>query len=249
MKILVIADIHGNATALNAVLDDAKEYDSVIFLGDAVSPGPQPNETIELLSDLQGVFLRGNHEVSMLDAGSTVLWADGFKQFMTWSREVLDADGYKLLADFKEGGVFYIDGHSLVLAHGDENPETRHILPQMDSESFRPLAYGSTVETVLFGHSHVQFRTRFNGHEFINPGSVGQNRCGHVTACYGFLIDGEFSHHHFDYDPTPWLEALERVKPLDNHPEFKEWFKTGFLTGFANGERDPWITLAAQGYR
>ena len=50
MKILVIADVHGNAEALAAVLERERDADTTVFLGDTVLPGPQPNETIELLS-------------------------------------------------------------------------------------------------------------------------------------------------------------------------------------------------------
>ena len=49
MKILVIADIHGNAEALRAVLDKDGDADRTIFLGDAVLPGPQANETLSLI--------------------------------------------------------------------------------------------------------------------------------------------------------------------------------------------------------
>ena len=50
MKILVIADIHGNAEALRAVLAKESDADTTVFLGDSVSPGPQPNETIDLMA-------------------------------------------------------------------------------------------------------------------------------------------------------------------------------------------------------
>ena len=40
MKVLVIADVHGNAEALRAVLARERDADATVFLGDAVSPGP-----------------------------------------------------------------------------------------------------------------------------------------------------------------------------------------------------------------
>ena len=52
MKVLVIADIHGNANALAAVLEKERDADRTLFLGDAVLPGPQANETIALLKDM-----------------------------------------------------------------------------------------------------------------------------------------------------------------------------------------------------
>ena len=52
MKILVIADVHGNSDGLAAVLKSESDADRTIFLGDAVLPGPQPNETIAQFSDM-----------------------------------------------------------------------------------------------------------------------------------------------------------------------------------------------------
>lgn len=249
MKTLVFGDVHGNATALQAVLNEERDFDSAIFLGDAVSPGPQPNETFELLADLPGTFIRGNHEHTMLNPESVDNWPDGFKSFMHWIYEVFDPSGYEFLRDFQPPGVFELDNQTLVLAHGDESQTVRHVLPDMDDESFAPFTYGTTDRTVLFGHSHIQFRRAINGRDFINPGSVGQNRCGHVTACYGLLVDDRFTFKHVDYDPSPWLDAMDNVTGLNGFEEFREWFKNQTLTGFAAGEREPWLSYAKRGFR
>ncbi|MYD43028.1 MAG: metallophosphoesterase family protein [Gammaproteobacteria bacterium] len=249
MKTLVFGDVHGNATALQAVLEQEPEFDSVIFLGDAVSPGPQPNETLELLSELDGIFIRGNHEYTMLNPDSVERWPDGFKAFMHWIYDVFDPSGVDFLTDFQEPGLFEVGDHKIVLAHGDESPDVRHVLPDMKAEQFGPFTYGETQAPVLFGHSHIQFRRTIAEQNFINPGSVGQNRCGHVTACYGLLEDHDFTFHHVNYDPTPWLQALDQIPALDAHESFRGWFRQQMITGFAAGENEPWLTYAAQGYR
>ena len=178
MKILVLADIHENATALEAVLIKEREFDSVIFLGDAVSPGPQPNETIELLSDLSGIFIRGNHDAEMLDSNLTANWPDGFKALQDWIYDTFNPSGYDFLRSFQDGGEFTINGQTLILERGDGVGKVRHVLPDTSDELMIPLARGSTHSPVLFGHSHIQFRRFIGEQEFINPGSIGQNRCG-----------------------------------------------------------------------
>ncbi|MEC8144050.1 MAG: metallophosphoesterase, partial [Pseudomonadota bacterium] len=61
MKVLVISDIHGNAEALRAVMRAEQDADESIFLGDAFLSGPQANETLELLGDLNpSIAIRGN---------------------------------------------------------------------------------------------------------------------------------------------------------------------------------------------
>lgn len=249
MKILVLADIHGNATATEAVLKQERDFDSVIFLGDSVSPGPQPNETLALLSELKGIFIEGNHERSMLDPQSTAQWPSGFKAFMDWIREEFDPQGFSFLRSFQKSAELEVDGKLFRCVHGDENREARHLLPDSPATSFEPLVESDAEATVLFGHSHIQFTRTIGEQTFINVGSVGQNRCGHVVACYGLITDGEFTHQHVRYDPQPWLDAVDRVKPLNNHSEFKDWFKQQCVTGFANGAVDPWLRFANEGYR
>ena len=249
MKILVLADIHGNATALEAVLQRERDFDSVVFLGDAVSPGPQPNETVELLAKLKGVFIRGNHEYTILNRRSTAKWPDGHKALMDWIYDELHASGYHFLRSFGSPGEYELDGRVFVLAHGDENEDVRHVLPDSPDRSFDAFNYGNDQADVLFGHSHVQFTRSVGDQEFINPGSIGQNRCGHVLACYGLLEDGKFTHHHVTYDPTPWLDAWNRITSLHHFAELRETFKQQALTGYAMGATEPWLSYANRGFR
>ncbi len=68
MRYLVLADVHADAAALNAVLHQARgAYDAVIMLGDYVGYGPEPVETIAMLRDLPvHVALLGNHDLAVL---------------------------------------------------------------------------------------------------------------------------------------------------------------------------------------
>jgi len=52
-QIAIIADIHGNLTALQAVLNDIKKLKHIILLGDVVGYGASPGECIDLLLDLK----------------------------------------------------------------------------------------------------------------------------------------------------------------------------------------------------
>ena len=249
MKILVFADVHGNATALKAVLRKEQDFDSVVFLGDAVSPGPEPNETIELISEMSGVFIQGNHERTMLDRGSIAGWPDGFKALMEWIYDEFSDAGYRLLRSFILPGEFELDGRTFVLAHGDENETVRHVLPESPAQLFDAFTYGNNTAQVLFGHSHIQFEVNLNGQLFTNPGSIGQNRCGHVLACYGLLTDGNFTHHHVAYDPTPCLNAWDRIPSLRRFPTLLEYFKQQTLSGYSLGAVEPWVGFARRGYR
>ena len=64
----MISDVHGNAEALRAVMRAEQDADASIFLGDALLSGPQANETLELLGQLNpSIAIRGNHDEDVLD--------------------------------------------------------------------------------------------------------------------------------------------------------------------------------------
>ena len=136
----------------------------------------------------------------------------------------------------------------MVLHHGVLPEKPAHALPDTPDERLRALARGSDYPLVLFGHSHIQFRRVIGGQEFINPGSIGQPRCGKRVACYGLIEDGVFRHCQVDYDPGPWLDAVDTIAPLDEFPEFREWLKQGLLTGYGIGENEPWTRFSREGY-
>ena len=63
---LVLADVHSNLPALQAVLQDAGRhaiFDTVLVLGDVVGYGAEPNECIERLRDYPCVIVAGNHDL------------------------------------------------------------------------------------------------------------------------------------------------------------------------------------------
>src|SRR6185436_11742027 len=64
MRLAVIADIHGNVAALEAVLADvrARGADGIVNLGDCVSGPLWPRETMDLLESLGMPTVRGNHD-------------------------------------------------------------------------------------------------------------------------------------------------------------------------------------------
>lgn len=248
MKILVIADVHGNAEALASVLEKERDADSTVFLGDSVSPGPQPNETLALLQGLSGLSIAGNHDVEMLERESLAHWPAPWLAMYDWIFDVFDPAGYAYLRKLKPGGEYEVDGIGMYLQHGTLPGKVRHVLPDTPDEDLVRLSRGSDCPYVLFGHSHIQFRRTVGGQEFINPGSVGQNRCGKLLACYGVFEDGLFHHRQVEYDPGPWLEAMDGITTLDAYPDFREQMKQRLLSGYGIGEREPWTRYARQGY-
>ena len=108
MRYLILSDIHGNLTALEAALQAAEgKWDKVICLGDIVGYGPDPNEVIDRIRALNAVTIRGNHD----KAGSGIADADDFnpvaRSAALWTRQ---NEGYTRNA--QGAGVGNQDRHS-----------------------------------------------------------------------------------------------------------------------------------------
>lgn len=248
-KILVISDIHGNAEALRAVIDAEREADHVVFLGDALLSGPQANETAELLIQLDAdISIMGNHDEEVFDHSIFAGWPEEWVALNMWLIDHLDAAAVEPLKNYLPAGTYELGGLEFFLHHGELKKPEHPVLPDAPDESFLALDGDSECPLVMFGHTHVQFTHRIGDKTYINPGSVGQPRCGKLHACYGVFEDGKYFPRQVTYDPQPWLDALDRVEVLTKYPVFRQWLRDGLLNGYGIGEREPWTRYAAEGF-
>ncbi len=119
----VISDIHGNLTALKAVLADidAKGIKRIVCLGDIIGYGPDPIECADMVRERCEVVICGNHDVAVLTQ------AFGFHKYardaIDWTREQLKPSTLSLPAKrarweflenlrdrYQEGRVLYVHG-------------------------------------------------------------------------------------------------------------------------------------------
>ena len=72
-RVAVLADIHGNLPALDAVLADVAPWrpDAIVHAGDAVCWGAQSREVLERLREVGAPGIRGNNELYLLDSGTS----------------------------------------------------------------------------------------------------------------------------------------------------------------------------------
>ncbi|MBU4204173.1 MAG: metallophosphoesterase [Acidobacteria bacterium] len=71
MRLAILADIHGNFQALQAVLADmdAIGVDAVVSLGDNIGYGPEPEEVVQALMGRGVPSVVGNHELALSSQG------------------------------------------------------------------------------------------------------------------------------------------------------------------------------------
>ena len=192
----LLYDIHGNLPALDAVLADAERegVDAWLLGGDFSAYSPWPLETLERLRALpDATWIRGNGERWLREPPAD---RPDVMEALSQVEPGLGAEEgwlYSLQTQVELDGVLYVHGS-----------------PLSDVDSFAPAAeegeerllLGVRDQTVVFGHSHQQFRRPGpNGTELLNPGSVGMPLDGDVRAAWAVRVDhGGFEFRRTEYD-------------------------------------------------
>jgi putative phosphoesterase len=176
MRIAVLADIHGNVIALEAVLADLARHkpDLTVDLGDCASGPLWPRETMERLADLRAVTVRGNHDrqVSTLtseEMGSSDRFAHD--QLKSHQREVLK--GLPMSLQIAPGILaFHASPHQDDLYLLDEVVDGR--LVRASPKTVAERLGNMDAKIILCGHSHRPDMLHLDSDVLIiNPGSVG----------------------------------------------------------------------------
>lgn len=205
----VIADIHGNLEALQVALEHLlhrEKVDGILFLGDAVGYGPNPEEVVEILEDLSRrmpfVGVLGNHDEAVLFPEKDRFFNPVAREAIRWTRDRLSERAFAFLESLP-CRVEMEDG--TVVAHSTpEDPDLWIYLTQV--EQARAYFEGTDFPLALFGHTHIPtvfvadekggvwewkargaVRLAGDRRYMINPGSVGQPRDGDPRAAWGVL--------------------------------------------------------------
>ena len=191
----VLYDIHGNLPALERVLDEAGSLDIDRWLlgGDYGTPSPWPEETIARLQELpDATWIRGNGERWLREPPTDrpeVM--EVYDMFTSSYDEELVAWLYGLQAQAELDGILYV--------HGSPISDVDSFHPTREEDDERLLG-GVRDRTIVFGHSHQQFRRPGpNGTYLVNPGSVGMPLDGDVRAAWA-TWDGDFDFRRTEYD-------------------------------------------------
>jgi predicted phosphodiesterase len=191
----LLYDIHGNLPALEEVLAQADELrvDRWLLGGDYGTPSPWPLETLARLRELQNAtWIRGNGERWLREPpldrpevmSSYALFAGGLPDdVVEWL--------YGLPAQAELDGVLYV--------HGSPLSDVESFAPEPQDDEARMLD-GVRDRTVVFGHSHQQFRRPGpDATDLLNPGSVGMPLDGDARAAWA-TYDGDFTFRRIKYD-------------------------------------------------
>ena len=196
VRLGLLADIHGNLPALEAVLGHAgpDAADLWVCLGDVVGYGPDPGPCIDRLRELDALSLQGNHEAALLGL-PTGRFNRAAQAAIEYSRSALS-----------DSQLQYVRGLE-VQARVEERVLCVHGSPA-DRDEYVLMRYQMMVALheqdawiCCCGHTHQQFV--FDGEQLVNgpaelhlsserrylvnPGSVGQPRDGDPRAAYAIV--------------------------------------------------------------
>jgi putative phosphoesterase len=178
----VISDIHANIQALTAVVEHIKSVkpDKIICLGDLVGYGANPNETIEICSELCDNIVVGNHDLyASGDSLENLVFHANVYKSLIWTRQVINKKNVEYLKTLK----YTHNENNILFTHS--NPAMPdymiYIYSARDAEMFlRDCQYATT----FIGHSHTPVDHHTKHGRLINAGSVGQPRDGDPRATY-----------------------------------------------------------------
>jgi putative phosphoesterase len=179
MKIAIISDIHGNRTALDAVLADltAEAPDQIICLGDVVVTGPQPRAALARVRELGCPVVMGNADEWILaptpfdieDESDQILY-----DIESWGANRLSKEDKAFISSFQATNAVELGhGRSLLCFHGSPGSNTGLIEAATPDDELAEKLDGYEAAVFAGGHTHTPLLRRFRDSLILNPGSVG----------------------------------------------------------------------------
>jgi diadenosine tetraphosphatase ApaH/serine/threonine PP2A family protein phosphatase len=198
MRVAVIADIHANIRALEAVsvAIGSSGIDRLICLGDIVGYNAEPRECVDWVRDRCDTTVVGNHDVEVAADESSELTHSRARRAQQWTIEQLDATHTGYLGSLPR---LVCDPSGLLAAHGcylNDIYYQGYVTPTMIATNLEAIAErGEPILAALCGHTHVPFAAWLHkgathhadtaetitwpesaSAVLLNPGSVGQPR-------------------------------------------------------------------------
>jgi diadenosine tetraphosphatase ApaH/serine/threonine PP2A family protein phosphatase len=236
MRVAVIADVHANAAALDAVLSAIERVavDTVVCLGDMVGYNAEPVYCVERIRDEVELCVRGNHDEDVTRADPTLGTSTSARNVQQWTRAQLSEEHRDWLA--RQPNKLLINDE-IVAVHGcylNKSHISGYVTSTMLEANLKVIEEREDLPRIgLCGHTHVPLcawltdegveeRKGVGVTEWprdaravlINPGSVGQPRDRDIRSAFA-VVDTDrrtVSFERVSYDVARTVEAIERAE-------------------------------------
>lgn len=219
-RVALISDVHGNLTALEAVLADieARGLTRIFNLGDYVGKGPRGREVVQRCQEVCEVNLLGNWD-DFLPAPQ--MWGDPADPSLRWWLDQLAPGQGEWLRGLPFCHDFTMSGRRVRLFHASAGSVHRRVRFDHDGEEFLGMfaateatGAGPEPDVVGYGDTHDSFLEVDLGKTLFNTGSVG-NPLDDGVPLY-VVLEGVLD----SPDPAPFGIQFVRV-PYDVEAELE----------------------------
>jgi putative phosphoesterase len=222
VKVLIFADLHGNFDALQALQAVESKPDVVLFLGDIVGYGPEPQPCLSWIRSNATHAVRGDYdEAAARDVPCRCppeleVWAEADRAY---ARMMLREADVEYLGDLPLELTVDLEGISFYLTHAAPSDNLGKPLPLTevkDKELTEEIAR-LDADVVLVGHTHVPAIRQVGSTVLVSPGSLGQPRHGTPSPTYAVWQDGEIQIRHIHCDVGPVVQKLSLLPVAPEH--------------------------------
>ena len=234
MRVAIVADIHGNRRAFEAVLADLRQIapDLVAHGGDLAYGGTHPAEIVEQVRALGWPGVRGNTD-EMLWAPKSLAEFAATAPKLTPLLAAIEELIPPTVASIGEERLRWLEGlpdqyagPGFGLVHASPGDLWRAPMPDASDDELRRTYASLGTQIAVYGHIHRPYLRRLPGMTVANTGSVSQSYDGDTRASY-LVIDGErVTIRRVDYDVESEAEEL-----LHSGLPRAEWLSRILLAG------------------
>jgi putative phosphoesterase len=218
MRIAIVSDIHGNLTALEAVIADLRltSPDLILHGGDLAHGGSRPAEAVDRIRELGWPGVCGNTD--------QMLWApEELRAFATKAPKLqaLLAAIEEMIPDtcarLGQGRIEWLKSHPqmqrsgpVALVHASPNDLWKAPLPDANDEELSSVFKPLDAPLAVYGHIHRPYVRELSGITVANTGSVSLSYDGDSRASYLVVDEAKPTIRRVEYDLEVEAEALMR---------------------------------------
>jgi predicted phosphodiesterase len=215
MRVAALADVHGNAPALAAVLAEVEREapDLVVFCGD-LTWGSLPGETIALVRsfEIPVRFVRGNAERALLELQAGEVAEPTARE--QWMLAQHGEEDLAWLGSFESTVTVDVDGLGpTCFCHGSPRSDEECVTERTPTRRVREFMADRDERVVVTAHVHLQYDRMADGVRLVGPGSVGLPYEGRAGAAYWALLGPNVELHRTEYEV---VESVARMRATDD---------------------------------
>ena len=224
MRVAALADVHGNAVALEAVLAEVEreQPDLIVSCGD-LTWGALPRETVALLEPWRdrARFVRGNSERELLERKLLD------SEVARWEHE--QHDDPELLAyvrGTRSHEVVDVDGLGPTrFCHGSPRSDEECVTAETPAERVAEFTAGVEEACIVTAHTHMQYDRRVGETRLLNPGSIGLPYELDPGYAYWALLGPDVELRRTPYDLEAAIERM-RAAGMPKFGQIEELMRT-----------------------